>query len=135
MIFTLITMHSVPSEPQDVNVSRRSGEPNELQVTWDTPEAPNGVILNYTVYCDEVITDDGSGASGDYLFPDNSSFTTVVVTVSGSDLSVVVQELTPYTFYDCYVTANTSVGEGNSSIVESAQTDESGQFNTLCVLL
>ena len=102
----------MPSEPSTLTVSRRDGEPNELLVTWSTPESPNGVILNYTMYCNASDSGDGD---------------TATVVVPGSQLSAVVMNLTPYTYYDCYVTANTSVGEGNSSTVKSAQTDESGK--------
>ena len=122
---------SVPSEPQ-LNLSRSVGEPNNLLATWTVPEDPNGIIQNYTVYCDATVLVEGSGVSGagDLLLDISESNTpTVIVVVPGSDLSVVVMELTPYTYYDCYVTANTSVGEGNSSMVQSAQTDESGQLN------
>ena len=90
----------------------------------------NGVILYYTVYCDEAIAETGSGTSGiGELLPDDHETTTssVVTTVSGNETSAVVTGLTPYTFYDCYVTANTSIGEGHVSVVDSAQTDESGQ--------
>ena len=121
----------VPSEPH-LNVSRKVGEPNRLLATWTVPEDPNGIILNYTVYCDEMVLVEGSGVSGagDLLLDISESNTpTVIVVVPGSDLSVVVMELTPYTYYDCYVTANTSVGEGNSTMVQSAQTDESGQLD------
>jgi receptor-type tyrosine-protein phosphatase Q len=95
----------VPSEPS-ISVSRREGEPNELLVTWTAPDSPNGVILNYTVYC-------------------NDSDSVLVTTVSWSERSTVVVDLTPFTYYDCYVTANTSVGEGDKSTVKNAQTDES----------
>ena len=77
-------------------------------MTWNSPESPNGVILNYTVYCN-----------------DSESVETLIV--SGTKSSAVVMELTPFTYYDCYVTANTSVGEGDPSTIQSAQTDESGQ--------
>ena len=109
-------------------VSTRDGEPNELLVTWTTPEEPNGIILNYTVYCD----DSSSSESGDdVLMPGDTEFLdTTTVTVSGSQQSAVVMNLIPYTYYDCYVTANTSVGEGNSSTLKSAQTDESGHIDT-----
>ena len=53
--------------------------------------------------------------------------------VSGSERSAVVMNLTPFTYYDCYATANTSVGEGDSSSVKSAQTDESGEWPLLFV--
>ena len=103
---------TVPSEPI-ITVSRRNGEPNELLVSWTAPESPNGVILNYTIYCN-----------------DSESVETTVA--SGSDRSAVVLNLTPYTYYDCYATANTTVGEGDSSSVKSAQTDESGEFSMFC---
>ena len=99
-----------------------------MLVTWSLPDVPNGVTLYYTVYCDEEMTEDGSGTSGNgELLPDDSDTSIIVSTVLGNETSAVVTELTPYTFYDCYVTANTSVGEGNASVVDSAQTDESGQ--------
>ena len=89
---------------------------------------PNGVILYYTVYCDKEMSETGSGTSGDgELSPDNSDTSTIVSTVWANETNAVVIELTPYTFYDCYVTANTSAGEGNVSVVDSAQTDESGR--------
>ena len=89
---------------------------------------PNGVILYYTVYCAVRMSETGSDSSGSRgTSPDGSDTSTVSSTVSGNETSAVVTELIPYTFYDCYVTANTSVGEGNASVVDSAQTDESGQ--------
>ena len=96
---------------------------------------PNGVILYYTVYCDEEMSETGSGTSGDgELSPDNSDTSTIVSTVLANETSAVVIELTPYTFYDCYVTANTSAGEGNVSVVDSAQTDASGQSAHIHIL-
>ena len=77
-------------------------------MTWTAPESPNGVILNYTVYC-------------------NDSESVVTVSVSGTELSAVVMNLTPFTYYNCYVTANTSVGEGDQSQIRSNKTDESGE--------
>jgi receptor-type tyrosine-protein phosphatase Q len=108
------THEYIPSDPE-FNVSMRANEPNELLVTWTTPDSPNGIILDYTVYC---IADEGQGVGG-ILPPD------VVVVVPGTYHSAIVTGLTPYTFYNCYVTARTSAGEGNSSVVVAAQTDES----------
>ena len=102
----------MPSGPSTLAVSRRDGEPDELLVTWSAPESPNGIILNYTVYCNASDSGDGDTAR---------------VVVPGSQHSAVIMNLTPYTCYDCYVTANTSVGEGNSNTVRSVQTDESGK--------
>ena len=46
--------------------------------------------------------------------------------VCGCQLAAVVMNLTPFTYYSCYVTATTSAGEGNPSSTKSTQTDESG---------
>ena len=119
MLF-FVTLLAVPSNPQ-ITVSGRSNEPNELLVNWTAPDSPNGIILYYTVYCNK---DDDQGSSG-ILTPD------VVVTVLGSYHSALVTGLTPYTLYNCYVTATTSAGEGNSSMVVTAQTDESGKLQYL----
>ena len=82
---------------------------------------PNGVIISYKVYCYE--TDSSGSGSGD-IYTEYTNATTKVVQ---SDVTeTVVPELTPYTFYECYITANTSVGEGNTSDRVIARTDESG---------
>ena len=47
--------------------------------------------------------------------------------VPGNETVAVIDNLTPYTFYGCLVTANTSVGEGNSSFIQFNLTDESGK--------
>ena len=39
-----------------------------------------------------------------------------------------------FTQYSCYVTANTSAGEGKPSVVVSAKTGEGGTFLWLCKL-
>ena len=87
-------------------------------MTWTTPDTPNGIILYYTVYCN---VDESQGVGG-ILPPD------VVLMVLVTYNSVIVTGLTPYTSYTCYVTARTSAGEGNSSMVVTAQTDESGKY-------
>ena len=111
-----VTSLAVPSDPQ-ITISRRVNEPHELLVNWTTPDSPNGIILYYTVYCS--IDEDQGGSS---ILEDR------IVVVSGSYHYVIVMDLTPYTFYNCYVTATTSAGEGNSSMVVRAQTDESGKI-------
>ena len=117
ILLFFVTSLAVPSDPQ-ITVSRRENEPNELLVNWTIPDSPNGIILNYTVYCDA--DDDYQGGSGIIFLPD------VVVVVPGTYHSSIVMGLTPFTFYNCYVIARTSAGEGNSSMVVTAQTDELG---------
>ena len=85
----------------------------ELRVSWQSPAEPNGIITSYTVYYSK------SNGTGD------DSLATRVV--SGGVTETTVQGLTPYTFYDCYTSANTSVGEGNTSDTTTARTDESSK--------
>ena len=115
-----ITLFIVPSEPQSPNVQTIPGAPVQLFVSWLPPLEPNGVITAFTVYChktnesnEENFTSDGEVKTT--TAPENATETTI----SG---------LTPYTFYECFVTANTSIGEGIASNSVIARTDESGEF-------
>ena len=102
------------------------GSPSQLQVSWDPPNQPNGLILSYNVYCYELTTNDGSGSGSNdqILYPVDALR---LVVIPGNVSEAIVSGLIPYTQYDCYVTANTSVGEGNISAVLSATTDESSK--------
>ncbi len=102
--------HAVPTKPQNVTVSRAVGLPTQLHITWTEPAKPNGVITSYTVRCAAI-----TGES-EVLEP---------VVVSGNILEVYVTGLEPYTEYGCFVTANTSAGEGEPSTKDTAVTDES----------
>ena len=51
--------------------------------------------------------------------------------VNGTILAATLNGLNPYTQYSCYVTANTSVGEGSPSTIVTVQTAKSGN-NMLC---
>ena len=97
--------------------------PSELILTWNLPLEPNGIITAYTVYCSERLS--GSGDIRDALL----IATDIMITVSENISQVVVTDLMPYTVYDCYITANTSAGEGSLSTVQSARTDESGDLH------
>ena len=46
---------------------------------------------------------------------------TIISVVNGTTLAVTLSKLNPYTQYSCYLTANTSVGEGRPSNVETTQ--------------
>ena len=145
----------VPSEPLNVTVSRAIGRPTELYVTWDVPTVPNGEITAYTVYCAEtIIVNENSGGllpfsgsgsqSGSGLDLGSASDLgstsgmqpmepelnyTIQVIVPGNWSDVYVQDLTPFREYECFVTANTAIGEGDSSIAYTAVTDESCKWN------
>ena len=106
------------------------GSPSQLQVSWDPPNQPNGLILSYNVYCYELTTNDGSGSGSNdqILYPVDTNDALKLVIIPGNMLETIVSGLIPYTQYNCYITANTSVGEGNVSVVLSARTDESSKF-------
>ena len=50
---------------------------------------------------------------------------TIRSVVNGTTLAVTLTGLNPYTQYSCYVTANTSVGEGSPSVILTVQTGQS----------
>ena len=102
------------------------GYPTRLLVVWDPPVDPNGIILFYTVYCYEPLFGSGDGSGNDMsLLPsDTSSNISISAIVPGSSLEATVMGLIPFTVYECYVTASTSIGEGYSSNTFPARTDE-----------
>lgn len=115
----------VPSAPQSFDVERIRDSSSELQVFWEPPLEPNGIITSYKVYCWEKDNNSTSETSTHAQYDNN----TVTKTVPGNSSETIVSYLTPYTFYECSITANTSAGEGNSSTTDIARTDESGKFD------
>ena len=119
---TQTLLHAVPGAPQSPDAEKVPGSPNELVISWDPPTEPNGIITSYKVYCYD--SEDG---------PDSVNTTTseaVSTIVSSSDASeATVPGLTPYAYYSCYVTATTSIGEGDISDSTRARTDESSKSN------
>ena len=55
-----------------------------------------------------------------------SNLPTIRSAVNGTTLAVTLLGLNPYTQYVCYVTANTSVGEGSPLTIATVQTVQSG---------
>ena len=74
------------------------------------PSSPNGIILYYSIHCNHSTT----------------SLPTVVV--SGDATMATLTDLIPFTHYECYVIANTSMGEGEPSNTSIAQTLEDGEY-------
>ena len=128
----LLVQHTVPYEPQSPRIAMIPDSPMELHAIWEPPLEPNGVITAYKVYCSESdVYEDGSGSGYMYLTPytENTSTNAIISTivVSGNVTEAIVSGLTPYTLYECYVTANTSIGEGSASQTVVARTDESSK--------
>nr|XP_006813188.1 PREDICTED: usherin [Saccoglossus kowalevskii] len=74
-----------------------------FRVSWQPPESPNGDILNYTVYVDDVIID----------------------TVDSVITSYVVTNLQPYTVYDVKVEVCTSFGCYMSDVTKATTQEAS----------
>ena len=116
---------AVPTEPRNFQLTTVSSM--QLQATWLPPEPANGEIIAYTVYCrisqDQMYEEQQPGT-------DNNDFTKQIsnneFSNNGSELSLMINGLLPFTNYDCNVTASTSVGEGMQSNVSSNRTNEAG---------
>eukprot|EP00731_Ephydatia_muelleri_P007380 Em0003g1628a len=120
-IITTRTLESVPSSPLALSVSTVPGSPNQLSASWSSPIPKNGIIIAYTVYCN---------TSASQAYPEQviePNVPTVRSVVNGTTLAVTFSNglMVPYTHYDCYVTANTSVGEGTPSPIITTRTSES----------
>ena len=115
-------LHTVPSNPIISNVSRISASPNVLYIMWDHPNEPNGMILYYSIYyC-------GPMRIVAWLL---STSLCLKWKVLGNHSETIIHGLLPYTNYTCFVTANTSAGEGNPSMNLTAQTDETCKYKDL----
>ena len=90
--------------------------PRTLMASWMEPNPTNGIISNYTIRC-------------------NNTNTTMArepqVITDVSALSATLDGLTPFTTYECTISASTGAGEGASSGPQSATTDEDGKRNIL----
>ena len=114
----------VPSSPQNFSLSPVAGSASQLSASWSAPIPKNGIITGYSVYCN---------TSANQSYPEQvigSNVPTIISVVNGTTLAVTLTGLKPYTQYCCYVTANTSVGEGSPSTVLTARTDQGGM---LCI--
>ena len=88
-----------------------------MYISWMKPLVPNGAITHYNVYCLEM-------NASILLQPLSSSSDLFTEVVFGVTLNATVGGLIPFTEYGCFVSANTSTGEGNFSNVVFQTTDE-----------
>ena len=100
-----------------------------LLISWVPPSTPNGEVTNYTIHCVEMLDnlDNGSGETEEPISSSFESNLTLSVTLPGNETETLFPDLMPFTFYSCYVSANTSAGEGNFSIHVVGRTDESSE--------
>lgn len=110
-IFTV----SVPSPPRNFTLSTVEGSSQALSAAWMAPDVPNGIIAEYTIRCNET--------ASDVILPPFSVLTGSTV------LSATLETLTPFTVYNCTVSASTGAGEGGSSDPQTATTGEDGKVS------
>ena len=114
-------IHVAPSQPWSVSLAAVPGSPNQLTATWIPPIPKNGIITAYAVYCN---------TSATQAYPEQvigPNIPTIRSVVNETTLTAIFNTgLSPFTQYNCYVTANTSVGEGPPSQVVNTKTSESG---------
>ena len=111
---------AVPSSPQNFSLSSVAGSSTQLSASWSVPIPRNGIITGYSVYCN---------TSANQAYPEQMigpNVPTIRSGVNGTTLATTLTGLNPYTQYSCYVTANTSVGQGSPSAILTTQTAQSG---------
>lgn len=122
----------VPLAPTNVTVLVVSAF--SLSVSWNPPLIPNGYLTHYNVYCQESQLVMGSG-SGMFVLPTSPYHTVFTSTVRGDYRNATVTGFTPFTSYGCYVSANTSVGEGSVSVTVFQTTDEYSKFRQQLIFI
>ena len=113
--------YAVPSQPTDPTVMTVRGSPFELSISWEPPHEPNGIMTYYTIYCQEKWSSEPNSS------PEYNIAGARHETVRSEIRTVLFPGLRPYTVYDCFVSGNTTIGEGNFSSFVTARTDESSE--------
>ena len=106
------------------------GSPNQLSASWSPPIPKNGIITAYIVYCNT----SASQAHPEQIIGPNVPTVRSIQSEASMGMiitmSTLTTGLTPYTQYNCYVTAYTSAGEGTPSQIVTVRTDQSSKQNT-----
>ena len=122
----IVLFLTVPSSPQNFSLSPVAGSPSQLSASWSVPIPRNGIITGYSVYCN---------TSANQTYPEQMigpNEPTIRSVVNGTTMAATLSGLSPYTQYSCYVTANTSVGQGSPSATLTTLSVQSGNyFHTL----
>ena len=89
-----------------------NGSSSTLSASWTEPDPANGEISGYFIRCNSV-----------------SQFN-----ISASSTSTTLMGLSPFTEYECVISASTGAGEGSASAPQTATTDEDGTKLVFCDL-
>ena len=125
-LYLSLCISTVPSMPLNFQLSAVTS--SVLMANWTPPSSPDGIVTGYTVYCT---------VSQNQTYPEQvpTGASTYTVFNETSQTSVYLSGLLPFTFYQCYVTANTRAGEGNPSDTNTTQTNHAGKYQILHTLL
>ncbi|XP_028413457.1 titin-like isoform X1 [Dendronephthya gigantea] len=102
------TKQSLPGKPQRVQLISISE--NVLNLSWDSPSDPNGVITGYRIGW-RMIKDDKNVTSINVLRTE--------IVIDGTKKSFQIDELEPYSEYNVSLNAITSIGNGSKVFVTS----------------
>lgn len=115
--FTIIFC-SVPEAPTAVKALVMSAD--SILISWKPPTEPNGIVEYYLVYQKQIDADGGSGK------PEKSQ--KIVPNLKKQNLSYQVKNLDSNAKYEFWVTASTTIGEGQPSKSVSVSPSASGKF-------
>ena len=119
---------SASGATMDLGSSSDSGSGDRNRDEFTNMSSSGSISGNKVLSCKGQSSGDTSDTAGSGLIPEPviQLNYTIIVTVGGEQTNVLVPELTPYTWYRCYVTANTSIGEGERSSTDVDISDEAG---------
>uniref|UniRef100_A0A1X7VP48 Fibronectin type-III domain-containing protein n=1 Tax=Amphimedon queenslandica TaxID=400682 RepID=A0A1X7VP48_AMPQE len=109
------TPEGAPTPPLNFTLTELSL--SSLKASWEEPSTLNGVLANYTVYCN-------LSSLQFYSQQLMLSFNAPPTTVDPDSTTANITGLYPFTNYDCYATASTGGGESSRSNNDSARTSE-----------
>uniref|UniRef100_A0A8D2LM06 Phosphatidylinositol phosphatase PTPRQ n=1 Tax=Varanus komodoensis TaxID=61221 RepID=A0A8D2LM06_VARKO len=103
-VTTFRTPEGAPSDPPK-NVWYKNLTSSSIQIFWDPPQKPNGIIQFYSIFY--------KNDSGTYI----QNFTSYAIDngAENTTLTTVLNNLTKWSHYTLWLTANTAVGNGNQS--------------------
>ncbi|XP_045375380.2 phosphatidylinositol phosphatase PTPRQ isoform X4 [Camelus bactrianus] len=113
-IINFRTPEGAPSDPpKDVHYANLSS--SSIVLSWTPPSKPNGIIQHYSVYY--------RNTSGTFM--QNFTLHEVTNDFDNMTVSAVIDKLAIFSYYTFWVTASTSVGNGNkSSDIVQVYTDQ-----------
>ena len=106
MIVNAIFFFPVPSSPRNIRVLSKSS--NHVEIAWDVPDPPNGIILRYRIQLT------AEHARGLYERTDTTNF--------------MCTDVEPYTQYQFMVCAETKAGWGDWSDPITVMTEVGGKI-------